>query len=148
MIVLSLSFSRLPITYAAYHYGVSVNGFHPQRSLDEPYLYKSLSANRGALPDPVPVVDARHSDVGSKRVKNAKEQKRAHRISELIDQLRVKMEKGGWNVGIKSKFHTLSSYVACVGGTSRTYLAWRCLFSTLYSLTSPRTLSFYCIPTY
>lgn len=101
---------------------MSVNGFHPQRSLDEPYLYKSLSANR-ALPDPVPVVDARHSDVGSKRVKNAKEQKRAHRISELIDQLRVKMEKGGWNVGIKSKFHTLSSYVVAQRNAAQHLLA-------------------------
>lgn len=93
----------------SYHFGMTVNGFHPQRSLEEPFFYKSLHAKRGPLPDPVPVVDARHADVGSKRLKNAKEQKRAHRISELIDQLRVKMEKGGWKVGIKSKFHTLSS---------------------------------------
>ena len=94
----------------SYHFGMTVNGFHPQRSLEEPFMYKSLSSKR-PLPDPVPVVDARHADAGSKRLKNAKEQKRAHRISELIDQLRVKMEKGGWKVGIKSKFHTLSSYV-------------------------------------
>lgn len=96
----------------SYHFGMTVNGFHPQRSLEEPFFYKSLHSKR-PLPDPVPVVDARHADVGGKRLKNAKEQKRAHRISELIDQLRVKMEKGGWNVGIKSKFHTLSSYVSC-----------------------------------
>jgi hypothetical protein len=93
----------------SYHFGMTVNGFHPQRSLDEPFLYKLLTANGRPLPDPVPVIDARHADAGSKRLKNAKEQKRAHRISELIDQLRVKMEKGGWKVGIKSKFLTLSS---------------------------------------
>lgn len=94
----------------SYHFGMTVNGFHPQRSLEQPFLYKSLDAKR-PLPNPVPVVDARHADGGNKRLKNAKEQKRAHRISELIDQLRNKMEKGGWKVGIKSKFHTLSSYV-------------------------------------
>lgn len=92
----------------SYYFGMTVNGFHPQRSLEEPFMYKSLNPKR-PLPDPVPVIDARHVDTGSKRLKNAKEQKRAHRISELIDQLRVKMEKGGWKVGIKSKFHTLSS---------------------------------------
>ena len=101
----------------SYHFGMTVNGFHPQRSLEEPFMYKSLNAKR-PLPDPVPIVDARHADAGSKRLKNAKEQKRAHRISELIDQLRVKMEKGGWKVGIKSKFHTLSSYVKSSGANA------------------------------
>jgi hypothetical protein len=55
------------------------------------------------------LLDARHCDAGSKRLKNAKEQKRAQRITDLIEQLRVKMEKGGWSVSVKSKFHTLAS---------------------------------------
>lgn len=68
---------------------------------------------RPAAPSgPMPrLVDARHGDhtAGNKRLKNAKEQKRAQRITELIEQLRIRMEKGGWKVGIKSKLHTLSS---------------------------------------
>ena len=71
------------------------------------FAHASHASNR-----PMPrLVDARHGDdtVGSKRIKNAKEQKRAQRITELIEQLRIRMEKGGWKVGIKSKLHTLSS---------------------------------------
>jgi hypothetical protein len=45
----------------------------------------------------------------SKGVKNAKEQKRAQQITNLIEQLRVKMEKDGWKIEVNSKFHTLSS---------------------------------------
>ncbi|GAX15751.1 hypothetical protein FisN_3Lh189 [Fistulifera solaris] len=47
--------------------------------------------------------------VESKGVKNAKEQKRAQQITNLIEQLRVKMEKDGWKIEVNSKFHTLSS---------------------------------------
>lgn len=54
------------------------------------------------------LVDARHGDY-SKRLKNAKEQKRAQKITDLIDQLRNKIEEDGWHVGVKSKLHTLSS---------------------------------------
>lgn len=74
----------------SYHYGMVVNGFHPQ------------SSN-------IHLLDGRHMESGNKRVKNAKEQKRAQQITHLIDQLRIKMEKDGWKVGLKSKFHTLSS---------------------------------------
>lgn len=45
----------------------------------------------------------------NKGVKNAKEQKRAQQITNLIEQLRVMMEKDGWKVEVNSKFHTLSS---------------------------------------
>jgi hypothetical protein len=55
------------------------------------------------------LIDGRHGDVGSKRMRNAREQKRSQKINDLIDQLRDKMEHGGWRVGLKSKFHTLSS---------------------------------------
>jgi hypothetical protein len=63
-------------------------------------------------PCDVRLIDGRHGDVGNKRVKNAREQKRTQKITDLIDQLRDKMERGGWKVGMKSKFHTLSRYVA------------------------------------
>ena len=43
------------------------------------------------------------------RVKNVREQKRAQKITELIEQLRLQMEDGGWKVELRSKFHTLSS---------------------------------------
>jgi hypothetical protein len=55
------------------------------------------------------LIDGRHGDVGSKRMRNAREQKRSQKINDLIDQLRDKMEHSGWRVGLKSKFHTLSS---------------------------------------
>lgn len=46
---------------------------------------------------------------GNKGVKNAKEQKRAQQITNLIEQLRIKMEKDGWKIEVNSKYHTLSS---------------------------------------
>lgn len=88
----------------AYHYGMAVNGFHPQQRLGA-----GVAGNRNDQDVNVKLVDARHGDQGVKRIKNQKEQKRAQRITELIEELRVKMEKGGWKVGMKSKFHTLSS---------------------------------------
>jgi hypothetical protein len=57
----------------------------------------------------VRLVDGRHGDLGNKRVKNEREQRRTQKITDLIDHLRAKMENGGWKVGLKSKFHTLSS---------------------------------------
>ena len=55
------------------------------------------------------LIDARHGQAGRKREKNAKEQKRAQQITTLIEELRLRMEKDGWKVELKSKFHTLSS---------------------------------------
>jgi hypothetical protein len=83
----------LPNDPNSYHFGVAVNGFHPQN-----------------LPQQA-VADTRHSDPGGKQIRNVKEQKRAQKITDLIDDLRTRMEKGGWKVGLKSKFNTLSSYV-------------------------------------
>jgi hypothetical protein len=60
------------------------------------------------------LVDGRHGGIRNKRVKNEREQKRTQKITDLIDQLRDKMEQGGWKVGgTKSKYATLSTYVAC-----------------------------------
>ena len=60
----------------------------------------------------VHLVDGRHGGIRNKRVKNEREQKRTQKITDLIDQLRDKMEEGGWKVGgTKSKYATLSTYV-------------------------------------
>lgn len=86
----------IPVLYDnnSYHFGFAVNGFHPQGCTGQ---------------DPnVRLVDARHGDAGDKRIKNAKEQRRAQKIAELIDELRDKMENDGWKVGIKSKYNTLA----------------------------------------
>lgn len=89
------------------HYGVPVNGFHPQVNAQEN--------------PPVTMLDARHcrkskstlsvttSTEAPTSERNEREQKRAHKITELIEELRVSMIDGGWNVQIKSKYHTLST---------------------------------------
>jgi PAS domain-containing protein len=92
----------------SYHYGEMVKGFHPQHLLNEPPQQAVGQPARG----PVQLIDARHgtnSQQGTGRVKNEREQKRAQKITELIEQLRVNMENGGWKVEMRSKFHTLSS---------------------------------------
>lgn len=93
------------------HYGMVVNGFHPQHRqvLDPANVPSRGPVSTATLAEQVRLIDGRHGDVGSKRVKNAREQKRTQKITDLIDELRVKMERGGWKVGLKSKFHTLSS---------------------------------------
>jgi hypothetical protein len=80
----------------SYHFGLAVNGYHPQHSDNDNSHVPKL-------------IDGRHGDIGSKRLKNAKEQKRAQRITDLIEELRIQMEHDGWQVGMKSKLHTLSS---------------------------------------
>lgn len=134
----SLRAHGLPIALDnnAYHFGVAVNGFHPQNQPPPttttggfgghlPPTHQLLhrgNAALGAVPTanavdptstgPVRLVDARHGTLGVKRIKNAKEQRRAQRIAELIDELRAKMQSSGWSVGVsKSKYNTLSSYV-------------------------------------
>ena len=74
-----------------YHFGVSVNGFHPQSNM-------GVQSNVGT---------GKRSH--TKGMKNVKEQRRTKQITDLIDDLRLKMEKDGWHVGLnKSKFNTLS----------------------------------------
>jgi len=41
--------------------------------------------------------------------RNEREQRRAQKIAELIEKLRLSMVKGGWKVEMKSKYHTLST---------------------------------------
>jgi hypothetical protein len=93
----------------SYHYGEAVKGFHPQHLLSEQHGNKPSQRHRTPR---VQLIDARHAvHRNSGRAKNEREQKRAQKITELIDQLRVNMEQGGWQVELKSKskYHTLSS---------------------------------------
>lgn len=90
----------------SYHYGEAVKGFHPQHLKSQ----QGKPENRPQqLAAPVKLIDARHGPQYSGRAKNEREQKRAQKITELIDQLRENMEDGGWKVEMKSKYHTLSS---------------------------------------
>ena len=100
----------LPVTEDnnSYHYGVAVNGFHPQLS-GQPSSGPVSNCNTNHFSSPVQLVDGRHGNRKAGRIKNEREQRRAQKITELIDQLREKMEKGGWKVEVKSKFNTLSS---------------------------------------
>ena len=90
----------------SYHYGEAVKGFHPQHLSSQPVKPEGASQKVKA---PVKLIDARHGLQNSGRAKNEREQKRAQKITELIDQLRENMTEGGWKVEMKSKFHTLSS---------------------------------------
>ena len=101
----------IPITHDcnSYHYGETVKGFHPQLALNNANSH-TIPQNPTMRAAPVQLIDARHGNrPGSGRIKNEREQKRAQKITELIDQLRVNMENGGWKVEMRSKFHTLSS---------------------------------------
>jgi len=87
---------NMPLQVGAndFHYGVPVNGFHPQLNAQE---------------NPPVMLDARHCPKKASSDRNEREQKRAHKITELIEDLRVSMIDGGWNVQVKSKYHTLST---------------------------------------
>ena len=80
------------------------NAFH--------YQHPPQFSQQQILAPDVHLVDGRHGGIRNKRVKNEREQKRTQKITDLIDQLRDKMEEGGWKVGgTKSKYATLSTYV-------------------------------------
>lgn len=98
---------KLPILQDnnSFHYGMAVNGFHPQIN---------------AMENPPVLLDGRHHYMNSSKQKkdastsgckerNEKEQRRAQKITELIESLRLSMVKGGWKVEMKSKYHTLST---------------------------------------
>jgi len=92
----------------SFHYGMAVNGFHPQLNAQvNPVLpLPGVTLPLGA----VQLVDARskkNRKTGKER--NEREQKRAQKITELIEKLRLSMERGGWKVEMKSKYHTLST---------------------------------------
>jgi hypothetical protein len=80
-----------------YHFGIAVNGFHPQSNVG---FAQPLLANL--------------SQIRKNNTKNVQEQRRAQKITDLIENLRMKMEKDGWQVGLnKSKLNTLSWYDYC-----------------------------------
>ena len=89
------------------HYGMTVNGFHPQvNAQDNPHLTPIDTYN---------IINNRDNDDNKKNNKslsckerNEREQKRAQKISDLIESLRLSMENSGWKVEVKSKYHTLS----------------------------------------
>lgn len=95
-----------------FHYGMAVNGFHPQLNAQmNPVLPLAGSAGGSAAypPGMVQLIDARSKKKNrSGRERNEREQKRAQKITELIEELRMGMEDGGWKVEMKSKYHTLS----------------------------------------
>jgi len=115
----------LPIQHDpnSYHYGETVNGFHPHQ-YQLPFgatagAGAGVGAATGGSPPrpphnglPPQLIDARHGNHCKSKngqVKNEREQKRAQKITELIEQLRLQMEEGGWQVEARSKFHTLSN---------------------------------------
>lgn len=92
----------MPEDNNSFHYGMAVNGFHPQIN---------AQLNPGITPmNFPPLVDGR-SKKGRKagKERNEREQKRAQKITDLIEKLRYSMEKAGWKVEMKSKYHTLST---------------------------------------
>lgn len=116
----------------SYHYGMAVNGFHPQwnaqlnpiiispQSTSNCYdksttATSTMNSNKtnNTLPPgttPIRLVDGRHQTIkSSEKERNEREQRRAQRITDLIETLRLSMVQGGWKVEMKSKFHTLST---------------------------------------
>lgn len=99
----------------SFHYGMAVNGFHPQVNamenppvlLDGRHLYSSSSS--GNKKKEVVVQQQQQQAVPCCKERNEKEQRRAQKITELIESLRLSMVQGGWKVEMKSKFHTLST---------------------------------------
>lgn len=91
----------------SFHYGMAVNGFHPQLNV----ATDPLPVSSSHLPPGVNVklLDSRHKErKGAGKERNEREQKRAQKITELIEQIRTSMEDGGWKVEMKSKHHTLT----------------------------------------
>jgi hypothetical protein len=120
----------LPIEHDpnSYHYGEIVNGFHPHQFVNNgggtdgqpPLMPAGLdlaqiaAAAGAAAPNwkPPQLIDARHGTSRRSRggqMKNEREQKRAQKITDLIEQLRNQMEEGGWQVEGRSKFNTLAT---------------------------------------
>ena len=91
------------------HYGMAVNGFHPQLNAQmNPVSTGALSMPSYAAGS-IKLIDGRSNKPKAGRERNEREQKRAQKITELIEDLRLSMEKGGWKVEMKSKYHTLST---------------------------------------
>uniref|UniRef100_A0A6T7HKI6 PAS domain-containing protein n=1 Tax=Attheya septentrionalis TaxID=420275 RepID=A0A6T7HKI6_9STRA len=90
----------------SYHYGMAVNGFHPQANATGHTQIASMPGGH----ENVQLLDGRtQTKKNNIRERNEREQKRAQKITDLIETLRQSMLKGGWKVEMKSKYHTLST---------------------------------------
>eukprot|EP00978_Attheya_sp_CCMP212_P004755 scaffold10422_cov55-Attheya_sp.AAC.3 len=90
----------------SYHYGMAVNGFHPQANATGHTHIASMPGGH----ENVQLLDGRtQTKKNNIRERNEREQKRAQKITDLIETLRQSMLKGGWKVEMKSKYHTLST---------------------------------------
>lgn len=106
----------------AYHYGMAVNGFHPQLNAQaNPSIQPTTKISNGSgtsptSPDHVVLLDGRHKNkIRQGNERNEREQQRAQKITELIDRLRMTMVNGGWKKNeMKSKYQTLSTCAAYV----------------------------------
>jgi len=109
----------------AYHYGMAVNGFHPQLNAQaNPPIQPTTKISHGSSSgssspvsnDRVVLLDGRHKNkIRQGNERNEREQQRAQKITELIDKLRVTMVNGGWKKNeMKSKYQTLSTCAAYV----------------------------------
>jgi len=109
----------------AYHYGMAVNGFHPQLNAQanppiqpttKTHNSSSSSSSSHNTPENVVLLDGRHKNkIRQGNERNEREQQRAQKITELIDKLRLTMVNGGWkNNEMKSKYQTLSTCAAYV----------------------------------
>lgn len=92
------------------HYGMAVNGFHPQVNAQANPVAPD-SSGPAVLPNGkhVELLDGRHKNKRKTIERNEREQQRAQKISDLIEKLRDTMEQGGWKVEMKSKYQILST---------------------------------------
>ena len=108
------------------HYGVTVNGFHPQvNARVNPVVPGAGMSHRPPSLGGAPGTLVRHgqpavvssvassskpsgSHARSSLERNQREAERAQKITRLITDIRVSMEEGGWKEEMKSKYQTLS----------------------------------------
>ena len=118
------------------HYGMAVNGFHPQVNARVNPVFplsnsaaaatqqtlpggtgkrtsasganKSRQQSRGRGNANTAAAGAASTHTRNSRERNNREQLRAQKITQLISELRENIEKGGWQEEMKSKYQTLS----------------------------------------
>ena len=112
----------------SFHYGMAVNGFHPQLNAQtNPIIplagtggiVQNIDVQPTGLSGNIQLIDGRHGYKGSSfgrsngcsggKQRNEREQRRAQKIADLIEDLRLSMVSGGWKVEMKSKYYTLAT---------------------------------------
>lgn len=128
--IFSAHLSELTSNFAAsnqfeQHYGMAVNGFHPQvnAQVNPPVLplpNTTISQNHtsgkdgtgtGSSPQISGISGSNGGDPSANTRptgRNAREAERAQKITQLITDLRVHMQEGGWKAEMKSKYQTLN----------------------------------------